>query len=157
MTRTTHRTKRLLALQLGDFLSVCCAFFLLVLFVSITATDSLGVEWYLYRSMDPTWKQWKSTKRIHVWYMYLHWPWKSTKCRKINISDMDPMGLVFSTIGDSSRDNLMNPIVGGCWAPALCFWSRKTIQALAFLRKPIDVWCEWCERTIYIYWNTLLQ
>ena len=44
----------------------------------------------------------------------------------------DPMGLVFSTIGNSSRDNFMNPIVGGCWAPALCFWSRKTIQTLVF-------------------------
>ena len=33
-----------------------------------------------------------TSRRIHVWYMYLHLPYESTKCLK-DIPYMDPMGM----------------------------------------------------------------
>ena len=35
--------------------------------------------------------------RMHVWYIYLHLPQKSTKCRQMYKNPMDPMGLLLQT------------------------------------------------------------
>lgn len=77
-----------------------------------------------------------STRRIHVWYIYLHRPYKSTKHRQmyVKIPYMDPMGyylqgsfpIIFA---------IKNHIRSIIWTPPLVrnlFWTLRILKWIQF-------------------------